>query len=504
MELVWLIARLGLAAVFAVAGVGKLLDLSGSADAVRGFGMPERYARALGTALPVLELIAAALLLPVSTAFWGALLATFLLLTFVGGIVNSLRKGETPDCHCFGQFHSEPIGTPTLVRNGLLVAVGLLILAGGTTPGPSLLGWLGDESGTVRVLTALVALVLAAAVVEGWLIAHLLGQSGRFLIMLDELKASGVRPDSRVLPVGPVATRSAPAFAAPGITGERVTRELLRASGRPVLLFFSDTKCGPCTALLPEVAGWQKELAGRVTVAVVTRGTLADTRAKSSPHGLKIVALDPDRDVAKLYGVAGTPAAVHIDRHGMLASPVAAGPVAIRALVEQVRAEPAANGTVPNGRVAAHPARPLPTLPPRPVVGDPAPIFSLPTPSGAPVGNEQLLGRDAVLLFWNPGCGFCRRLVPDLHEWANEAGPERPKVVVVTSGRPEDTSDLTFADVLLEPRFATGKRFGASGTPSGVALDADGKIASPLAVGGPGILELLRSRSTALSRSTSS
>ena len=44
--------------------------------------------------------------------------------------------------------------------------------------------------------------------------------------------------------------------------------------------------------------------------------------------------------------------------------------------------------------------------------------------------------------------------------------------------------------VVLDQEFAVGSAFGASGTPSAVLVDEDGKIASGLAVGGPAILEL--------------
>ena len=56
MDAVLLIARLALAAVFVLAGVGKLLDLKGSQEAVKNFGVPESLARPAGLALPVVEL----------------------------------------------------------------------------------------------------------------------------------------------------------------------------------------------------------------------------------------------------------------------------------------------------------------------------------------------------------------------------------------------------------------------------------------------------------------
>jgi hypothetical protein len=44
--------------------------------------------------------------------------------------------------------------------------------------------------------------------------------------------------------------------------------------------------------------------------------------------------------------------------------------------------------------------------------------------------------------------------------------------------------------VLLDQNFATGRAFGASGTPSAVLVDAEGRIASEVAVGAPAVLGL--------------
>jgi hypothetical protein len=42
----------------------------------------------------------------------------------------------------------------------------------------------------------------------------------------------------------------------------------------------------------------------------------------------------------------------------------------------------------------------------------------------------------------------------------------------------------------LDQQFAVGRAFGASGTPSAVLVDTEGKVASEVAVGAPGVLEL--------------
>ena len=56
----------------------------------------------------------AGLLLPDGTAPWAALGAFILLIVFMAGISLNLARGQTPDCQCFGQIYSEPIGSSTL------------------------------------------------------------------------------------------------------------------------------------------------------------------------------------------------------------------------------------------------------------------------------------------------------------------------------------------------------------------------------------------------------
>jgi uncharacterized membrane protein YphA (DoxX/SURF4 family) len=126
MDALLVAARVLLAAVRAVAGIAKLADRAGSAQALIGFGVPTRFAAVFATILPLVELVVAVGLLPVAAAWWGALGA--LLLLFVAGISLNLARGRNPDCHCFGQLHSEPTGRSTLIRNGLLATVAAFVV----------------------------------------------------------------------------------------------------------------------------------------------------------------------------------------------------------------------------------------------------------------------------------------------------------------------------------------------------------------------------------------
>ena len=152
-----LAARLILFAVFAVAGVAKLLDREGSREAARGFGVPESLAGASGSGLPVAELTAAVLLLFPSTAQAGAILALVLLGAFIVAIAAAMARGEAPDCHCFGALHSEPAGAKTLVRNVILAAIAAFVLV--TGPGASPWGWIADLDTTQTWLLAAVAVL---------------------------------------------------------------------------------------------------------------------------------------------------------------------------------------------------------------------------------------------------------------------------------------------------------------------------------------------------------
>src|ERR1700747_1956610 len=117
MDAILLLIRLTLFAIFAVAAAGKFLDLKGSEKAVRDFGVPAEFSKFFAIALPFAEAVFALCFLSVSTSWVGALGGLILLLSFVGGIIWQMAQGRAPDCHCFGQIYSEPVGSKTLVRN---------------------------------------------------------------------------------------------------------------------------------------------------------------------------------------------------------------------------------------------------------------------------------------------------------------------------------------------------------------------------------------------------
>jgi uncharacterized membrane protein YphA (DoxX/SURF4 family) len=117
MHLIIVLLRIALSAVFGIAGVTKLLDQRGTREAVKNFGAPESLAPALSIVLPIAELAIAAGLLFDRTTRTSALAALLVLGLFVVAISVNLARGQTDDCHCFGQLYSRPLGWPTLARN---------------------------------------------------------------------------------------------------------------------------------------------------------------------------------------------------------------------------------------------------------------------------------------------------------------------------------------------------------------------------------------------------
>src|SRR5207247_7324989 len=85
----------------------------------------------------------------------------------------------------------------------------------------------------------------------------------------------------------------------------------------------------------------------------------------------------------------GTPSAVLIEPDGTIGSWVASGSDRIEQLVARALERQEEQGLA---------------------LGTEAPMLELPSLDGKAVSLESLRGRDALLVFWNPSCGFCRAM----------------------------------------------------------------------------------------------
>jgi len=286
-----LTARLLLAAVLALAGAAKLGDRDGMRETLGAFGLSPRGALLGAVALPPAEVAVAVLLVPASTARWGATGALLLLAAFCAAIARSLARGERPDCGCFGRMRATPIGPATLIRNGSLAAAAVLVFV--AAPGKSV----GEAFAGIHLspLAAAFTCVAALVVVEGWFSWELFRQHGRVLARLRALE-EGTTSAPEGLPVG---------AAAPPLDGLEERLE----SGQRVALVFSNTGCGACESLAPEIERLREE------------------------GGLEIVLVEDDRAALEAYGIAIVPAAVMVEADGRIASPTATGAAAVGKLL---------------------------------------------------------------------------------------------------------------------------------------------------------------------------
>jgi peroxiredoxin len=311
-----ILVRLGLASVFVVAGLAKVFDRRGSRRALEDFNIPQRLVGTFVVLLPMAELATAGAMLFAATARIGGAAALVLLAVFVVGLIQALRRGQAPDCHCFGQVHSEPASWLTVARNTALALPAAYLAGAG--PGPSLVAWVDGhtEQALGLIATSSLATVATVTAVALW----------RQNVRLRSTQAWTPPPPLRI-------GSRAPSFSLASVGGGAVTLNDLLVDDRPCLLTFVSPGCGPCAALLPEIARWYEALGDRLLLPVVSAGEAGAADDLAREHRLAQVLSDADATVSRDYGVPGTPCSVLIESDGTVGSAPATGQLAIEALV---------------------------------------------------------------------------------------------------------------------------------------------------------------------------
>ncbi len=189
---------------------------------------------------------------------------------FLAGIGVNLARGNAPDCHCFGQLHSEPVSWKVFARNAALAVVAMLIVAqGNLQQGLSAFAWLSDLK--VGELVTLMMGVVAIGLLVSMLVylRRVLTQQSSVLEKLDAMKKvidedyaepvpierEDALPPVEGLPVGALA----PGFLLTAFGGGQVSLDDLLAHGKAVLLLFVSPTCSPCKTLLPMVKVWERD-----------------------------------------------------------------------------------------------------------------------------------------------------------------------------------------------------------------------------------------------------
>jgi peroxiredoxin len=330
--------------VFFLAGVAKLADRKGAAKAFNDFGVSPALAGPLSLLFSLAEIAVAVALIPLACAWYGACAVLALLSIFSIGIAVNLARGRNPDCHCFGQLHSSPVGRSTLIRNGILGGVaGWLVLRGLMRDGPSLWSHLASASDNERRLFVVAACLMCFLLLRALRRKEATESDdvAREPLVSEQraLRETNVQyPDSalrKVLEEGmgwPIGTQ-APEFALPDITGQKCSLQSLRGKGKTICLVFSSPYCEPCKALWPSLGRWTREYDQALNMIIISRGSTTENSARQNNIEASRVLLQQEFELSDAYGVTATPAAVLVGVDGSIQSRLAVGREDIQQLI---------------------------------------------------------------------------------------------------------------------------------------------------------------------------
>lgn len=484
MDIIFLIFRLTLFAVFASAAAGKFFDRSGTRAAMREFGLGD-LANPAAFIIPALEIVIALGLLFTATSWISAFAALLLLAGFSAGIVRQIRRGSTADCHCFGKIHSEPPGRRSLIRNAIFaIPAVVLIAAGPAFQGPEL----GIDAATtihgVAIALLSVGLVVAAAYLR--IANKKIASLAKRIEFLESISGEGSAVEREesgnpmdCLPIG----AEFPDFMLADARGRIVTFEHLMADFRPKLFVFVSPQCDPCKALVPEFLERKALLDDRIRFIFVSSGRAELNRERFGKEIAGQMILQKDRELANLLFAKWTPTAIFVNQTGKIASHPAVGDVAIRDLIDRLKEPDAvrpdfyfANGNRP-GRVK---------------IGQAVPDFVLTSVDGRVINADFFRGRKTLALFLSTTCSHCLILVDQLRRFEKSLESDNFGIVIFSDGKPETVRDFSLeSPIVLENDYSIATRIGMFGAPSAVLVNEEGIIATETAIGGPAIWSLI-------------
>lgn len=335
-DILLLLVRLLLCAVFVASALAKFSDQKGTRQAVTDFGAPQSFSRPIAFMLPVIEFLLGIGLIPLDTSRMAAAGMTMLLVIFTVVITISIVRGKRTVCHCFGESGNEPVSWWSVARNLGLGVLAILVAwpkdAGAGESVASLVGW-NSQGSNVAPMISLVALAICACLT--WAFINLFRRYGRLLLRIEELergKPSAPALTAVGLPIGALI----PQFAFPAIDGRLVSRDDLLQLGKPTLLVFSDPNCGLCSTLLPEMERWSADHAAQFALALVTRGDFELNKKNLSKLRVHEVLVEPDESLSKALSTLMTPSALVMQPSGRVGSNTVLGADGIRQLVSQL------------------------------------------------------------------------------------------------------------------------------------------------------------------------
>ena len=331
------LAPLTLAAVLVLSGVAKLRDTGSTYSVLRLLRLPRLVTnRPTARALPVVELVTAALLL--SPWRWpfllGAVLALGLFVAFWVVVVRAMGFDPRPTCGCFGRIGDHRINGRTVARNTLLVALaGLTLWVGlaGSSTG-ALLGRYTANDGWWLLLA--VALAVVAVMVLGGGPAPRPSSRRRGRPGHGAAAAAADRPPAEE-PALDYVRSPIPRGVLVGRDHGTVTLHHL-ARSQAQLLVLANCWCGPTHEALQRLPGWRDRLPQLGVQMVLVPHPFDATAVGASSTGIW---WDPGSRVYDDLGVGTSPGAVLLGADGLLAGGPVNGVDEIEQFVTDIEAE---------------------------------------------------------------------------------------------------------------------------------------------------------------------
>jgi len=130
MRAFWVCCRLVFAAVFVVAGLGKMFDAGGFATVISHYQiLPARMIYGAALVLPAVEVVGGLALLCGVLVRGSLVVLNALIAAFLSAMGLAMARGLDVTCGCFGGA-GQAVNRETLTRDGILLAVGLVALWG--------------------------------------------------------------------------------------------------------------------------------------------------------------------------------------------------------------------------------------------------------------------------------------------------------------------------------------------------------------------------------------
>ena len=485
MDVFLLVLRLALAAIFGVAAFGKLIDREGSEKALGDFGVPKAFVPAFAYLLPIAEIAVAVALLFVEVSWLGAIAAASLFAVFTGGMIYQYAKGNAPDCHCFGQIHSEPVGVTSILRNvAFMTIAAVLIFAGRSDQGLDLVA---KDQSFMQVIIGIAVIGLLAAVV--YFLKKISEQQVQIMRRIElmelvsqeggEVSREDLTHPHEGLPIG----GHFPDFELLDVNARTISLSTLKEQNTPTLFFFVSPTCSPCKALIPEIDQWRKELIGKVNFVFVSNGKAQDNIDKFGNDPMRPILLQKQRELAEAVKAQWTPTVILMDANGRVASHPTAGDTAIRSLIGQLKSEDLDQEHTFFVQKHDHAHN---------KIGESVPQFSIQDIKGKVIDSDFFKGKQTLVTFWSTTCQFCSSMMEELKEWDKTKGKDAPELVIFSEGDKETHEKFQLnSPVILDEGYKTASGFGMFGTPSAVLVNEEGKIISETAVGAANIWSLV-------------